>query len=198
LPRAHAQVGEERVELIVGLPEVRHEVACIGDRSGVAVARKLVKGPRARGQRLVVFVTHRVRVGPGQPRFGEISAGANAAAVRATLRATLGATAMRNVSGVTTTRQRSTAAAAIVSPRSRDLLASTREARIERAIRDDLPDRLWSHKETAAFLGIPEATLHQLNYKGTGPRSFKVGRRRRYDPRDLHEWLAERSSDYFG
>jgi predicted DNA-binding transcriptional regulator AlpA len=61
-----------------------------------------------------------------------------------------------------------------------------------------LPDRLWSHKETAAFLGIPEATLHQLNYKGTGPRSFKVGRHRRYDPRDLHEWLAERSSDYFG
>jgi predicted DNA-binding transcriptional regulator AlpA len=61
-----------------------------------------------------------------------------------------------------------------------------------------LPERLWSHKETAAFLGIPEATLHQLNYKGTGPRSFKVGRHRRYDPRDLHEWLAERSSDYFG
>jgi predicted DNA-binding transcriptional regulator AlpA len=61
-----------------------------------------------------------------------------------------------------------------------------------------LPERLWSHKETAAFLGIPEATLHQLNYKGTGPRSFKVGRHRRYDPRDLHVWLAERSSDYFG
>jgi predicted DNA-binding transcriptional regulator AlpA len=64
-------------------------------------------------------------------------------------------------------------------------------------IRQDLPDRLWTHKETARFLGIPEATLHQLNYKGTGPRSFKVGRHRRYDPRDIHEWLAQRSSDYF-
>jgi predicted DNA-binding transcriptional regulator AlpA len=97
---------------------------------------------------------------------------------------------------VTTTQQRSTAPAAIVRPRGRNLLAVTPEARIDRAIRDDLPDRLWTHKETARFLGIPEATLHQLNYKGTGPRSFKVGRHRRYDPRDVRDWLAERSSDY--
>lgn len=61
----------------------------------------------------------------------------------------------------------------------------------------DLPERLWTHKETAAFLRLPEATLHQLNYKGTGPRSFKVGRHRRYDPRDLIAWLEERSSDCF-
>ena len=94
---------------------------------------------------------------------------------------------------MTTTQQRS---ATIVSPRSRNLLAGTREARVDRAIRDDLPDRLWTHKETAAFLGIPDATLHQLNYKGTGPRSYKVGRHRRYDPRDVRDWLAERSSDY--
>ena len=97
---------------------------------------------------------------------------------------------------MTTTQQRSTAAAGIVRPRSRNLLALPREARIDRAVRDDLPDRLWTHKETARFLGIPEATLHQLNYKGTGPRSFKVGRHRRYDPRDVRDWLAERSSDY--
>ncbi len=103
---------------------------------------------------------------------------------------------MRTVCRVSTTQQRS-AAPAIVSPRSHNLLAVTREARVDRAIRDGLPDRLWTHKETALFLGIPEATLHQLNYKGTGPRSFKVGRHRRYDPRDLHDWLAERSSDYF-
>ena len=57
------------------------------------------------------------------------------------------------------------------------------------------PGRLWTHQETADFLGIPPATLHQLNYKGTAPRSFKVGRHRRYDPRDVWAWLAGRASD---
>ncbi len=58
-----------------------------------------------------------------------------------------------------------------------------------------LPDRLWSHAETAAFLGIPPATLHQLNHKRTGPRSFKVGRHRKYDPSDVAAWLDSRASD---
>jgi predicted DNA-binding transcriptional regulator AlpA len=59
----------------------------------------------------------------------------------------------------------------------------------------DLPQRLWTHLETAEFLGISPATLHDLNYKRTGPRSFKVGRHRRYDPRDVQAWLGERASD---
>jgi predicted DNA-binding transcriptional regulator AlpA len=45
------------------------------------------------------------------------------------------------------------------------------------------------------FLGLSPATLHDLNYKRTGPRSFKVGRYRRYDPRDVLAWLAEHASD---
>jgi hypothetical protein len=80
----------------------------------------------------------------------------------------------------------------------RSVAIAGRPVALPEPIRPGLPDRLWTHKETAAFLGLPEATLHMLNHKGTGPRSFKVGRYRRYDPRDLHDWLAERSSDYFG
>jgi hypothetical protein len=57
------------------------------------------------------------------------------------------------------------------------------------------PAQLWTHDETAAYLRIPAATLHQLNYKGTGPRSYKVGRYRRYDPSDVASWLAARASD---
>jgi hypothetical protein len=59
------------------------------------------------------------------------------------------------------------------------------------------PAQLWTHDETAAYLRIPPATLHQLNYKGTGPRSYKVGRYRRYDPADVASWLAARASDAF-
>jgi predicted DNA-binding transcriptional regulator AlpA len=63
-------------------------------------------------------------------------------------------------------------------------------------VRDvDLPSRLWTHQETAGFLRISPATLHDMNYKRTGPRSFKVGRHRRYDPRDVMIWLGERASD---
>jgi predicted DNA-binding transcriptional regulator AlpA len=59
----------------------------------------------------------------------------------------------------------------------------------------NLPPRLWTHAETSEFLGLSPATLHDLNYKRTGPRSFKVGRHRRYDPRDVMAWLGERASD---
>jgi DNA-binding transcriptional MerR regulator len=58
-----------------------------------------------------------------------------------------------------------------------------------------LPARLWSHQETADFLGITVSTLHQLNYKGTGPRSYKVGKHRKYDPADVVTWLEGHASD---
>jgi excisionase family DNA binding protein len=57
---------------------------------------------------------------------------------------------------------------------------------------------LWSHRQTADFLGIPAATLYQMNHKRTGPRSYKVGRHRRYMREDVLAWLATRSSDPSG
>jgi excisionase family DNA binding protein len=56
-------------------------------------------------------------------------------------------------------------------------------------------DRLWTLQELAEFLGVPTQSIYQMNWKGTGPRSFKVGRHRRYDPRDVRQWLEARSSD---
>jgi predicted DNA-binding transcriptional regulator AlpA len=64
----------------------------------------------------------------------------------------------------------------------------------KRVILDGLPERLWSHQETADFLQLPAATLHQMNSKGTGPRSYRLGRYRRYDPRDVEAWLEKRAS----
>ncbi|MFJ9523100.1 helix-turn-helix transcriptional regulator [Kitasatospora sp. NPDC101801] len=56
-------------------------------------------------------------------------------------------------------------------------------------------DKLWTLQELAEFLGVPKQSIYQMNWKGTGPRSFKVGRHRRYDPRDVQQWLETRSSD---
>jgi excisionase family DNA binding protein len=55
-------------------------------------------------------------------------------------------------------------------------------------------ERLWSLPETAAFLGIPEATLYQWASRGTGPRSYRVGRFRKYKPAEVHAWLERQAS----
>ena len=57
-----------------------------------------------------------------------------------------------------------------------------------------LPDRLWTHGETARFVGVTEMALHTMNSRGRGPRSFKVGRCRRYNPADVLTWLDGRAS----
>ncbi|HEV2347938.1 MAG TPA: helix-turn-helix domain-containing protein [Actinocrinis sp.] len=54
--------------------------------------------------------------------------------------------------------------------------------------------RLLSHEETADLLRVPPATLHYMNYRGTGPRSYKVGRYRRYAPDDIRVWLESQAS----
>lgn len=58
----------------------------------------------------------------------------------------------------------------------------------------DSLDPLLSLQETARILGIPVRTLYQMNYKHTGPRSYKVGRYRKYDPADVKAWLQDRVS----
>lgn len=57
----------------------------------------------------------------------------------------------------------------------------------------EMPPRLWTLVETAAYLAIPTATLYKLNHKGTGPRFFHVGRHCRYDRGDVLEWLNARA-----
>ena len=39
------------------------------------------------------------------------------------------------------------------------------------------------------MLRIPVATLRWWRSKGTGPRSFKLGRRVHYDKRELRSWI---------
>lgn len=45
--------------------------------------------------------------------------------------------------------------------------------------------------EVAELTRIPETTLRYYRYLGTGPRSFKLGRRVLYDRADVERWIAE-------
>jgi excisionase family DNA binding protein len=55
-------------------------------------------------------------------------------------------------------------------------------------------DRLWSLPETAQFLGVPERTLYSWASRSTGPRSYRVGRFRRYKPSEVHAWLERQAT----
>lgn len=58
---------------------------------------------------------------------------------------------------------------------------------------DEIPrcDQLWTTKQTATFLQIPVATLHQWRHANIGPPAFRVGRHLRYDPDSVRRWLVE-------
>ena len=57
---------------------------------------------------------------------------------------------------------------------------------------DSAGDRLWTPEEVSAYLGgVPVSTLYQWRYKGTGPKSRRVGRYLRYRPEDVRAWVEK-------
>jgi excisionase family DNA binding protein len=59
-----------------------------------------------------------------------------------------------------------------------------------------MPDRNPSHDpelltiaEAAELLRSPIATLRYWRHQGTGPRSYRLGRRVLYHREDLHAWI---------
>ncbi len=58
----------------------------------------------------------------------------------------------------------------------------------------DTMSPLISHAAAARLLGISQSTLYQMNWMRTGPRSYRVGKHRKYDLADIKAWLAERAS----
>ena len=50
---------------------------------------------------------------------------------------------------------------------------------------------LFTITEAAELLRAPVATLRYWRHLGTGPRSFRLGRRVLYRTDDLHAWIAE-------
>jgi DNA-binding transcriptional MerR regulator len=55
-------------------------------------------------------------------------------------------------------------------------------------------DDLWTHRKTAWFLKVTPGTLYVWISKGIGPRSYRLNGSRRYDPRDVQEFLRQRTT----
>jgi excisionase family DNA binding protein len=54
-----------------------------------------------------------------------------------------------------------------------------------------LTQSMWSVKKTAEFLDVPIGTLYQWIHHRRGPRSYKVGGSRKFDPVDVRAYLRE-------
>ncbi len=53
-----------------------------------------------------------------------------------------------------------------------------------------LTEDLWNSPRTSKFLGVPEPTLKDWRYRGTGPDWIRVGQHVRYEPEAVRRWLA--------
>ena len=56
------------------------------------------------------------------------------------------------------------------------------------------PD-LLTITEAADLLRAPVATLRYWRHLGTGPHSFRLGRRVLYRRDDLHDWIAQQRAE---
>lgn len=62
-----------------------------------------------------------------------------------------------------------------------------------------LEDRLWSVNEVSEYLGVSVATLYGWRSAGVGgPPGRLVGKRLRYRPQDVRDWVASLSTDVVG
>jgi excisionase family DNA binding protein len=57
-----------------------------------------------------------------------------------------------------------------------------------------IEDRLWSVQEVSAYLGVPVHSIYTLRSAGTGPAGRLIGRRLRFRPQDVRDWVASLST----
>jgi hypothetical protein len=58
----------------------------------------------------------------------------------------------------------------------------------------DVPE-LWTTSEVASVTRAPVSTVRYWRHIGSGPRSFRLGKRVVYRRTDVESWLAEREAD---
>ena len=69
---------------------------------------------------------------------------------------------------------------------------ATAQRVVQRASVEESP--LWGVNKTANYLGIPKGTLYPWVSRGEGPRSYRVGKYRKWKPAEVLAWLETRSS----
>ncbi|MGW2643667.1 helix-turn-helix domain-containing protein [Streptomyces sp. NPDC001393] len=61
-------------------------------------------------------------------------------------------------------------------------------------LRGGLPDRYLTIDDIAEIFEVPKETVYQWRRKRIGPPGFRIGKHVRYDPADVHAYVARRKS----
>lgn len=67
--------------------------------------------------------------------------------------------------------------------------------RLDVVLNSSVDDDLLTISEVAAIVRAPIATLRYWRHLGTGPRSFRLGRRVVYRAGELHEWINSQATN---
>lgn len=62
-----------------------------------------------------------------------------------------------------------------------------------KGLRAEFGNRLLRPQEVADYLGVPKNTLYGWKYRGSGPRTIRVGRHLRYHAADIDEWVEQQT-----
>jgi excisionase family DNA binding protein len=65
-------------------------------------------------------------------------------------------------------------------------------------MKQEIEDRLWSVQEASEYLGVPVHTLYGWRSAGVGPPGRRVGKRLRYRPQDVRDWVASLPTEIVG
>jgi excisionase family DNA binding protein len=52
-----------------------------------------------------------------------------------------------------------------------------------------MPEKLWSVRDVADYLGVPVKTVYQWRSTGYGPTARRVGKYLRYKPSEVMAWF---------
>ncbi len=56
-------------------------------------------------------------------------------------------------------------------------------------------ETFWTTRDVAEYLGVPESSVRYWSYMQRGPRSYKLGRHRRYRPSEVKAWADAQAEE---
>ncbi|WP_240140255.1 helix-turn-helix domain-containing protein [Streptomyces sp. MUM 178J] len=73
-------------------------------------------------------------------------------------------------------------------------MAQPRNPDLRATLRGGLPDRYLTPDDLAEIFDVPKETVYQWRKKRIGPPGFRIGKHLRYDPADVHAYVAQRKA----
>ena len=65
--------------------------------------------------------------------------------------------------------------------------------RRDKVMAAQMEDKLWSVQDVSEYLGVPVHTIYSLRSAGSGPPGRMIGRRLRFRPQDVRDWVESLS-----